>query len=32
MHKSFKTILLATALFMTTDAVAQGGFTRETPI
>ena len=32
MHNSFRTILLASALFMATDAVAQGGFTRETPI
>lgn len=32
MHNSLKTILLATSLCMTADAVAQGGFIRETPI
>jgi len=32
MYKSFRTILLASTLFITTDAIAQGGFTRETPI
>ena len=32
MHNGLRSILLASALFMTGDAVAQGGFIRDTPI